>query len=111
MASDLHTGRELQVVHAADGARPVCFFGAPRNQARVSRLVLVGDRRDVGAPVPLVESFLNWLFGPWEEVVEAVPLDVAVLCEDCRCITASRNGHCRICEGRGLLNLAKVLSR
>lgn len=43
--------------------------------------------------------------------IEAVPLEKAVLCEDCRQITAATNGHCQMCGSTALMNLAKVLQR
>jgi hypothetical protein len=42
--------------------------------------------------------------------VEIIPLDRAVLCANCNCITASTNGHCVACGSReSLLNLARLL--
>lgn len=58
-----------------------------------------------------VVAALEWAFGPSVEVPEAVHLDLAVLCEECRCITAACNGHCPICGSAALLNLASVLER
>lgn len=38
-----------------------------------------------------------------------VPLQTAVLCADCEVITENHGGYCRICGGRALLSLARVL--
>ncbi len=38
-----------------------------------------------------------------------VPLQSAVLCADCEIITENRGGHCRVCGGRALLSMARVL--
>ena len=40
---------------------------------------------------------------------QAVPLDRAVLCEDCRQITAAQNGHCPVCGSAALASLANFL--
>ena len=41
--------------------------------------------------------------------IDAVRLRDAVLCVDCECITASVQGHCRVCAGRSLLSLTRLL--
>jgi len=38
-----------------------------------------------------------------------VPLQTAVLCADCEVITENRGGQCRICGGRALLSIGRVL--
>ena len=44
------------------------------------------------------------------ETIDAVPLNRAVLCADCDCITAS-TGNCLMCGSTALINLAKVINR
>ena len=44
-------------------------------------------------------------------VVESIPLNRAVLCQDCAMITAAENGHCPVCESKALTNLEKLLNR
>ena len=46
-----------------------------------------------------------------EEMVQAVMLSRAQLCEDCGMITEANNGHCRVCSSHSVINLAKVLNR
>jgi hypothetical protein len=41
--------------------------------------------------------------------VNSVPLQKAVLCADCECITESRNEVCGVCGGRSLVNLGRLL--
>jgi hypothetical protein len=43
------------------------------------------------------------------ELVELIPLDHAVLCEDCQTISRARNGHCLSCGSHSILSLASVL--
>lgn len=38
-----------------------------------------------------------------------VPLQAAVLCADCEIITENSGGQCRICGGRALLSITRVL--
>jgi hypothetical protein len=38
-----------------------------------------------------------------------VPLQNAVLCGDCECISESTNDVCEICGGRALVNLGRLL--
>lgn len=38
-----------------------------------------------------------------------VPLQAAVLCADCEVITENHGGYCRICGGRALLSLDRLL--
>jgi hypothetical protein len=38
-----------------------------------------------------------------------VPLQNAVLCADCECISESRNDVCGVCGGCSLVNLARLL--
>jgi hypothetical protein len=42
-------------------------------------------------------------------VISCVPLQNAVLCADCECISESRNDVCGVCGGRSLVNLARLL--
>jgi hypothetical protein len=42
-------------------------------------------------------------------VIDCVPLQNAVLCADCECISESRNDVCGVCGGRSLVNLARLL--
>ena len=42
---------------------------------------------------------------------DAIPLKVAVLCEDCKMLTSATNGHCPVCGSTALVNLAKILER
>lgn len=41
--------------------------------------------------------------------LEVVPLELAVLCVGCHCITATRNEHCPVCGETGLVLLAQAL--
>ncbi len=41
--------------------------------------------------------------------LQFLTLQSAVLCVDCEVITESHDGQCRICGGRALLSLARVL--
>lgn len=43
------------------------------------------------------------------EPVELIPLDHAVLCEDCQMISRGRNDHCLSCGSHSILSLASVL--
>ena len=43
------------------------------------------------------------------EPVELIPLDHAVLCEDCQMISQARNDHCLSCGSHSILSLASVL--
>ena len=43
------------------------------------------------------------------EPVELIPLDHAVLCEDCQMISRARNDHCLSCGSHSILSLASVL--
>src|ERR1051326_7063591 len=43
------------------------------------------------------------------EPVELIPLDHAVLCEDCQMISWARNSRCFSCGGHSIPNLASVL--
>jgi hypothetical protein len=43
------------------------------------------------------------------EPVELIPLDHAVLCEDCQLISRARNDHCLSCGSHSILSLANVL--
>ncbi len=43
------------------------------------------------------------------EPVELIPLDHAVLCEDCQMISWARNNHCLSCGSHSILSLASVL--
>ena len=45
------------------------------------------------------------------EPVELIPLDHAVLCEDCQMISRGRNDHCLSCGSHSILSLASVLGR
>ncbi len=38
-----------------------------------------------------------------------MPLQSAILCADCECISESRNDVCGVCGGRSLVNLARLL--
>ena len=40
---------------------------------------------------------------------DAVRLRDAVMCVNCEFITASNQGHCRLCGSRSLVNLPRVL--
>ena len=51
--------------------------------------------------MPPMESWLNDL--------NFVPLQAAVLCADCEVITECHGGHCRICGGKAILSLNRVL--
>jgi hypothetical protein len=42
-------------------------------------------------------------------VISCVPLQNAVLCADCECISESRNDVCGVCGGCSLVNLARLL--
>ena len=42
-------------------------------------------------------------------VSKCVPLQNAVLCGDCECISESTNDVCEICGGRALVNLGRLL--
>ena len=48
---------------------------------------------------------------PLVERFDSVALADAVLCEECKSITAAKNGHCPVCGWRGLVNLINVLDR
>ena len=41
--------------------------------------------------------------------ISCVPLQNAVLCGDCECISESTNDVCEICGGRALVNLGRLL--
>ncbi len=43
------------------------------------------------------------------EPVELIPLDHAVLCEDCQMISRARNDHCLSCGSHAILRLVNVL--
>jgi len=43
-------------------------------------------------------------------VVDAIPLQAAILCLDCQRITSSR-GNCRVCGSSSVLSLARILNR
>jgi hypothetical protein len=43
------------------------------------------------------------------ESVELIPLNSAVLCEDCQMISKARNDHCLSCGSHSILSLANVL--
>jgi hypothetical protein len=43
------------------------------------------------------------------EPVELIPLDYAVLCEDCQMISQARNDHCLSCGSHSILSLTSVL--
>lgn len=43
------------------------------------------------------------------EPVELIPLDHAVLCEDCQMISSGRNSHCLSCGSHSILGLASIL--
>jgi|GEM_PF-2603807 len=43
------------------------------------------------------------------EPVELIPLNQAVLCEDCQMISQARNDHCLSCGSHSILTLASVL--
>ena len=45
----------------------------------------------------------------WLSDLNFVPLQSAVLCADCEMITENRGGACRICGGKALLSMARVL--
>lgn len=47
--------------------------------------------------------------GSWLNDLNFVPLQAAVLCADCEVITENHGGFCRICGGRALLSLNRVL--
>lgn len=40
---------------------------------------------------------------------DAVRLRDAVMCVNCEFITASRQGHCRVCGSRSLMNLSRLM--
>ena len=42
-------------------------------------------------------------------VTPCVPLQNAVLCADCECISESTNDGCEVCGGRALVNLGRLL--
>ena len=42
-------------------------------------------------------------------VTNCVPLQNAVLCADCECISESNNDVCGVCGGRALVNLGRLL--
>jgi len=42
-------------------------------------------------------------------ITNCVPLQNAVLCGDCECISESRNDVCEVCGGRALVNLGRLL--
>jgi hypothetical protein len=42
-------------------------------------------------------------------VITCVPLQNAVLCADCECISESNNDVCGVCGGRALVNLGRLL--
>ena len=42
-------------------------------------------------------------------VTPCVPLQNAVLCADCECISESRSDVCGVCGGRSLVNLGRLL--
>lgn len=48
---------------------------------------------------------------PLVERFDSVALADAVLCEECKNITAARNGHCPVCGWPGLIGLMNVLDR
>ena len=52
----------------------------------------------------------NSLDRPWTPV-ESIPLDEAVLCEDCKVITRAKNNHCLVCGGHSIVSLARILDR
>jgi hypothetical protein len=39
----------------------------------------------------------------------AVPLQIAVLCVDCECVTNGRRDQCQVCGSRSLISLAKLI--
>ncbi len=39
----------------------------------------------------------------------AVPLQNAVLCVDCECVTEGRSDECLVCGGRSLLSIARIV--
>ena len=41
--------------------------------------------------------------------INCVPLQNAVLCADCECISESTNDVCEVCGGRALVNLGRLL--
>ena len=43
--------------------------------------------------------------------VESIPIAEAVLCANCDVITRAKNGHCLVCGGHSLVNLAAILDR
>lgn len=43
--------------------------------------------------------------------VELIPLDQAVLCENCQVISRDKNDHCLSCGSHSILHLANVLGR
>ena len=45
------------------------------------------------------------------EPVELIPLDQAVLCENCQVISRAKNDHCLSCGSHSILHLANVLGR
>ena len=48
---------------------------------------------------------------PLIERFDAVALADAVLCEQCKNITAAKNGHCPVCLSTALVNLSNTLNR
>jgi hypothetical protein len=46
-----------------------------------------------------------------DRIVEIIPLRVAVLCENCQCITRASNSHCRSCGSHSVLPLASLIDR
>ena len=43
-------------------------------------------------------------------IVESIPLSRAVLCEDCRMITAATNQHCQVCGSQAVVNIETLLA-
>jgi hypothetical protein len=46
---------------------------------------------------------------PQGEGSDAVPLQSAVLCVDCECVTSGRSQRCCVCGSRSLLSLASII--
>lgn len=49
----------------------------------------------------------------WQKrpVVEAIPLSVAVVCEDCKNITKSKNSTCGCCGSKAIWSVSAMLQR
>lgn len=56
---------------------------------------------------------MSWFFSPAkkqeEEFLPSIPFDQAVLCEDCRRITASKYSRCTSCGSVAIWSLSRVL--